>query len=62
MPQHKFKVGQRVTFFPLLRAQASLQGTYEIVRLLPPEGSGFQYRIKELIKGQERVVTEGEIG
>lgn len=67
MRRHKFKIGQKVKFLPraisfLPRAdEAASHESYEVTRLLPAEGSGFQYRIKGLAKGQERVVTESEI-
>ena len=67
MRQHKFKVGQKVKFLPravsiLSRAaEAASYESYEVTRLLPAEGFGFQYRIKGLTKGQERVATESEI-
>jgi len=68
MSQHKFNVGQKVTFFQ--RAIGELPGSgdpvaspepYEVTRLLPAVGWEFQYRIKGAAKGQERVVTESEI-
>jgi hypothetical protein len=61
MPQHKFKIGQRVKFFRRGLNQNSAREEYRITRLLPAEGAGFQYRIKGTTKGQERVVTESEI-
>ena len=47
-----------MTLSKLRRASSD---TFEIVRLLPPEGGNPQYRIKSLRDGHERVVTESEI-
>ena len=66
---HKFAIGQLVQFFmlrgPLLaKAKEKIAAggnDFEVVRLLPDEGSGFQYRIKSVNSGQERVVNENEI-
>jgi hypothetical protein len=67
--QHKFKVGQKVRFFqraivvsPRTSDPDASRERYEITRLLPYNESEFQYRIKGVDKGQERVVTESEIG
>ncbi|MFI4986541.1 MAG: hypothetical protein ACHQF3_03790 [Alphaproteobacteria bacterium] len=69
MLQHKFKVGQTVRFFPRVVAlkprhsdPASSPERFEVTRLLPAGDAGPQYRIKGSAKGQERVVTEREIG
>ncbi len=69
MHAHKYKVGQKVRFFQrsisLLPRPGNPEASperYEIARLLPSNGAEFQYRIKGCTKGQERVVTESEIG
>jgi hypothetical protein len=38
-----------------------LDGVYEIVRLLPPDGPYVQYRVKSTTGFQERVVREIEL-
>jgi hypothetical protein len=48
---HKFKIGQLVNF--LSRQRAS--GVYQVTQLLPPEGEGFQYRIKNANEPHERM-------
>ncbi len=68
-PTHKYAVGDTVQFFllrgPLLtRAKEkdiSGNNDYTVVRQLPNEGGGFQYRIKSESSRQERLVTESEI-
>jgi hypothetical protein len=69
MHPHKYKVGQKVRFFqrtialaPRKDAANATPERYEIARLLPSNGAELQYRIKGCNKGQERVVTESEIG
>jgi hypothetical protein len=54
---HKYKLGQRVSYLGRERAP----GLYEITRLLPPEGAVFQYRIKNISELHERVVKEHEL-
>jgi hypothetical protein len=41
--------------------QATLRGTYTIVRLLPAEHNDQQYRIKSTTDGHERVVKESQL-
>ncbi len=68
-PTHKYAIGDTVQFFllrgPLLtRAKEkdiSGNNDYKVVRQLPNEGGGFQYRIKSESSSQERLVTESEI-
>jgi hypothetical protein len=54
---HIFKIGQLVNY--LSRERAS--GVYQVTQLLPPEGSAFQYRIKNANEPHERVVKEHEL-
>ena len=68
MHPHKYKVGQKVRFFQRTSAVSAQRKAaepifdrYEITRLLPNNGTEFQYRIKAWPKGEERVVTESEI-
>lgn len=69
MRPHKYKVGQKVRLFQRAITLSARKDDphaspehYEITRLLPSDGAEFQYRIKGCTKGQERVVTESEIG
>ena len=62
MLNHKFRVGQAVTFVPGRGIDHRSQGRYTIVRFLPFEGNTPQYRIKNNADGQERVVREHELG
>jgi hypothetical protein len=59
MTAHKFKIGQRVT---LGSKRLSLWGgTFEVARQMPEENGIFQYRIRSVADGHERVVLESEL-
>lgn len=61
MQSHKFKVGETVEFHPGASYLSKTRGDYIVVRLLPSEGNGFQYRVKNVADGHERIVREGQI-
>jgi hypothetical protein len=61
MESHKFKVGETVEFHPGGSYLAKTRGQYTVVRLLPSEGNGYQYRVKNVADGHERIVREGQI-
>jgi hypothetical protein len=62
MLEHKFRIGQAVSFSPGRGVDHRSKGRYTIVRLLPIEGNAPQYRIKNTVDGHERMVREGELG
>jgi hypothetical protein len=41
--------------------RAAVSGSYKIVRLLPPDGEDFQYRIKSIGEAYERVARESQL-
>jgi hypothetical protein len=61
MSQHRYRTGQ------IVESRADKPGTippgrYEIVRQLPPTVAGTnQYRVKSVLTGQERVLTENDV-
>jgi len=61
LQEHKFKIGQSVSFTsgPFGRGGAST--VYKITQLLPPEGDDCQYRIKSPSEPHERVVKESQL-
>ncbi|MEQ9447273.1 MAG: hypothetical protein RLN70_00010 [Rhodospirillaceae bacterium] len=66
--RHRHDVGETVHYLamrkPLLQQKREIRSrsnAYEIIRLLPDEGGGFQYRIKNKADGHERMVVESEI-
>lgn len=60
MPLHKFKANQSVEL-AARGAPSKAPGRFKIVRQLPTEHGVLQYRIKSVIDGHERVVTESEL-
>jgi len=61
MPEHKFHVGQSVSFTSGPFGRGGTNGIYKVVQLLPPEGDDFQYRIKSTSEPHERVVKESQL-
>ncbi len=66
--QHAFSIGQAVNILPRASTRTSRaveqslhSSHFKIVRLLPEEGVGFQYRVQNAETAQERVVAECEI-
>jgi len=67
-PQHKYNVGDSVTFTPeryiTILGPQELSGQtagFKILCRLPMAGRTFQYRIKNDVDGHERVVVETQI-
>jgi hypothetical protein len=62
MSAHKFSVGQSVRFSPdRNQREIAVRGSFTVVRLLPEDGSGFQYRVKSQLDGHERVAREDQL-
>ena len=61
LKSHKYTVGQTVRYMagPLNRATAD--GSYKIIKLLPPEGDEHQYRIRNTEEAFERVAKESQL-
>ena len=61
MAGHKFAAGQRVSF-QAERSEFNIpSGAYTIVRQLPAEGKEWQYRVKNVHDGHERVMRESQL-
>jgi hypothetical protein len=60
MQLHKFKLGQSVEFVASELRPKSL-GLFKIVRVMPSERGIQQYRIKSVMDGHERMVTEADL-
>lgn len=58
---HKYEVGQTVLFTPAMGGRTAAGGAYRVVRLLPPDGDDFQYRIKSITEVYERVAKESQL-
>ena len=61
MNEHKFKVGQSVSYMSGPFGRGGLSGVYKITQLLPPEGDDYQYRIKSAGEPHERGVKESQM-
>jgi hypothetical protein len=59
--EHKFKVGQSVSFTSGPFGRGSTSGIYKVTLLLPAEGGDYQYRIKSTAEPHERVVKESQL-
>jgi hypothetical protein len=59
--EHKFKVGQSVSFTSGPFGRGGTNGNYKITQLLPPEGDGHQYQIENADEPGERVVKESQL-
>jgi hypothetical protein len=62
MPEHKYRIGQSVEFFPERGVDQTAKGRYKIVRLFLGERNSPLYRIKHQVDGHERMVDESELG
>jgi len=66
-PAHAFALGQKVRIIKTAARttddmHASLYGSdFEITRLFPRTLEGFEYRIKNLATGQERMILEDRL-
>lgn len=60
--KHKFEIGETVEFSPGGSYPPTARGRYVVLRQLPSEGVDYQYRIKSVADGQERMVREGQLG
>lgn len=58
---HKFSIGQNVYYTGGMVGRASSPGSYRVVRLLPPDGGDYQYRIKSVGEAYERVAKESQL-
>ena len=61
MSDHRFKIGQTVSYTSGPFGRATVTGVYKITQLLPPEGEDHQYRIKSASEPHERVVKESQL-
>lgn len=59
MAGHKYRVGERVIFHAPRRSIGP--SLFTVLRLLPPDGQEFTYRIKSTDEGVERVAKEREL-
>ena len=61
MREHKFKVGQSVSFASAPFGRGGVKGIYRVTQLLPAASDDYQYRIKSANEPHERVVKESQL-
>jgi hypothetical protein len=62
MPDHKFHIGQLVSYRPAYRFADAPSGAYTVTKCLPQGNDGqFEYRIKHSGEQHERIAKEGEL-
>jgi len=62
MANHRFHIGQSVSYQPASRSQDAPRGAYKITARLPQGDDGqFEYRIKHAGEGHERIAKESEL-
>jgi hypothetical protein len=58
---HRFSPGQSVRLCRGYPYRDAAEGSYEVLRQLPPSDGDYQYRIKSAREQHERVVKEREL-
>jgi hypothetical protein len=62
MPDHKFHIGQIVSYHPASRRVDAPSGVYTVTARLPQGDDGqFEYRIKHSSEQNERTAKESEL-
>jgi hypothetical protein len=62
MENHRFHIGQSVSYRPSSRSQDAPRGAYKITARLPQSEHGqFEYRIKHSGEAHERTAKESEL-
>jgi hypothetical protein len=61
LKEHKFEIGQTVYFTSRPVGHMAANSTYQVVKLLPSDGSDYQYRIKNPKEAFERVARESQL-
>lgn len=61
LKSHKFTIGQTVRYIAGPQNRATADGSFKIMKLLPPDGDEHQYRIKNTEEAFERVAKESQL-
>ena len=61
MSDHKFKVGQMVSYLSGFRGHGPRSDVFKIMQCLPPQGGDYQYRIRGIDEPHDRVAKESEL-
>jgi hypothetical protein len=61
MSDHKFKIGQSVSYQSGFHGGGSRSGLFKIMQCLPPQNGDYQYRIRGVDEPHDRVAKESEL-
>jgi hypothetical protein len=61
MSDHKFKVGQTVSYLSGSRGGGSRSDVFKIMQCLRPQGGDFQYRVRGANEPHDRMAKESEL-
>jgi hypothetical protein len=61
MDDHKFKVGENVSYLSGSRGHGPRSDVFGIRQCLPPQGGDYQYRIRGADEPHDRVAKESEL-
>jgi hypothetical protein len=61
VPEHRFRIGQKVRLTNLANLSPVTASVYEVVSTLPARDNSPQYRLHNVEKGQERVAMERDL-
>ena len=61
MSDHRFKVGQTVSYTPVFSGTVKADSVFKITHLLPAEDDELQYRIRSASEPYERVAKESQL-
>jgi hypothetical protein len=61
LKEHKYRIGQTVYFTSRPVGHMAADASYQVVKLLPSDGSDYQYRIKSANEAFERVAKESQL-
>jgi len=61
LQEHRFQIGENVYFTSRPIGHMVANSIYQVVKLLPSDGSDYQYRIKNPNEAFERVARESQL-
>jgi hypothetical protein len=61
MAEHKYKIGEMISFRNYLRDRSAAPGMYEIIGCRPDQDGEPSYRIKSELERHERIARESEL-
>jgi hypothetical protein len=61
MSDHRFKVGQTVSYTPAFSGTVKAGAVFKVTQLMPAAADGLQYRIRAASEPYERVAKESQL-